>query len=129
MWQDTRTKVNPVMMQPKTVKSYVPVVQTIADEFVERIRRIRDENSEVPADFANEANRWALESICSIALNQRLGLLNSNPDPDSDGQRLISAVHDFFTLTFELEMMPSIWKYYKTPAYKKLIATLHTMTE
>lgn len=77
------------MMQPKTVKSYVPVVQTIADEFVERIRDIRDENSEVPADFVNEANKWALESISCIALDQRLNLM-IDQDPNSDGQQLIS---------------------------------------
>lgn len=89
VWQDTRTKVNPVMMQPKTVKSYVPTVQTIADEFVERIRKLRDEKLEVPADFSNELNKWALESISYIALDQRLNLLTST-DKDSDGQRLIT---------------------------------------
>lgn len=76
-------------MQPKTVKSYVPTVQTIADEMVERIRLIRDENLEVPADFSNELNKWALESISYIALDQRLNLL-TNIDKDSDGQRLIT---------------------------------------
>lgn len=143
---------NPVMMQPKAVKSYVPVVQTIADEFVERIRQIRDDQFIVPADFGNETNKWALESISCIALNQRLELM-TNQDPQSDGQQLISvsdkgkyvstfygvnfllnypplqAVHDFFMLSFELEMKPSIWKYYKTPEYKKLIACLHKMTK
>lgn len=89
MWQDTRTKVNPVMMQPKTVKSYLPAVQAIADEFVERIRTLRDADSQVPADFSNEANKWALESISCIALDQRLNLL-TNHSPDSDGQQLIS---------------------------------------
>lgn len=128
VWQDTRTKVNPVMMQPKTVKSYVPVVQKIADEFVERIRSLRDENMEVPGDFQNEANKWALESIASIALDQRLHLL-TNQDPNSEGQQLITVVHDFFSLSYELEMLPSIWKYYKTPAYKKYMTTLHTMTK
>lgn len=77
------------MMQPKTVKSYIPVVQAIADEFVERIRSIRDENLEVPADFSNETNKWALESISSIALDQRLNLMRDH-DPNSDGQQLIS---------------------------------------
>lgn len=76
------------MMQPKTVKSYVPTVQTIADEFVKRIGSLRDENSEMPADFSNEANKWALESIAYIALDQRLNLM-TNMDPNSDGQKMI----------------------------------------
>lgn len=79
------------MMQPKTVKSYVPTVQTIADEFVQRIRSIRDDRVEVPADFSNELNKWALESISYIALDQRLNLL-TDTNPDSDGQRLIMVI-------------------------------------
>lgn len=136
------------MMQPKNVKSYVPVVHRIADEFVERIRAIRNEKSEVPADFSNETNKWSLESIASIALDQRLHLM-TNEDPKSDGQRLITvgmrvlmslslfyhftftfqAVHDFFSLAFDIEMQPSIWKYYKTPQFKRLTHTMHEMTK
>lgn len=116
-WKDTRTKVNPVMMQPKNVKSYVPVVHKIADEFVERIRAIRNENSEVPADFSNETNKWSLESIASIALDQRLHLM-TNEDPKSDGQRLITvgmrvlmslSLFYHFTFTFRLFTISSHW--------------------
>lgn len=83
-----RTKVNPVMMQPKTVTRYIGTVDTIADDLVARIRSIRDDKGEVPADFSNEMSKWALESIAYIALDQRLGLL-TNTIPDSDGQKLI----------------------------------------
>lgn len=36
-----------------------------------------DENGELPADFGNEMNRFALESIGCIALDTRLGVLDS----------------------------------------------------
>lgn len=39
------------------------------------------------------------------------------------------SVHDFFTLTYDLEVMFSIWKYYKTPPFKQLIKSLHVLTE
>lgn len=38
---------------------------------------MRDENNIVPADFINQMNRYVLESIATISLNQRLGLLDS----------------------------------------------------
>lgn len=76
------------MMQPKTVTRYIGTVDTIADDLVARIRSIRDDKGEVPADFSNEMSKWALESIAYIALDQRLGLL-TNTVPDSDGQKLI----------------------------------------
>lgn len=117
------------MLQPKTVKKYIDPVERIADEFIERIRSIRDSNQEVPADFSNEMNKWALESIACIGLDQRLGLIGGDIGADSDAQKLIQAVHDFINLSFELEIMPSIWKYYKTDTFKKMMQTLHTMTK
>lgn len=79
---------NPVMMHPKTVKRYVGTVDKINEDLITRIRSIRDDNLEVPADFGNEMNKWALESIAYIALDQRLGLL-TDPNPHSEGQKLI----------------------------------------
>lgn len=75
-------------MQPKTMQRYIGVVDGIATEFLERIRATRDLHNEVPADFANEMNKWSLESIAYIALDQRLGLLTET-DPESQGQKLI----------------------------------------
>lgn len=119
---------NPVMMQPKTVTRYIGVVDTIAGDFVNRIRSIRDDKQEVPADFGNEMNKWALESIAYVALNQRLGLL-TDTEENSEGQRLIQSVHEFFVLSYELEVNPSFWKIYETPTYKKMMKCLNTMTE
>lgn len=80
--------VNPVMMQPKTVGRYAGMVDTIAEDFIARIRSIRDDKREVPGDFGNEMNKWALESVAYIAMDQRLGLL-TDTDPESAGQKLI----------------------------------------
>lgn len=82
---------NPIMMQPKTVKLYLKPVEQISNEFVARIRSIRDANNEMPGDFQNELNKWALESISYIALNQRLGLVGPT-DKNLKGQQLISVI-------------------------------------
>lgn len=79
---------NPVMLQPKTAKKYIEPVEQIVEEFCQRIRSIRDANNETPPDFANEMNKWALESIACIGMDTRLGLLG-DIDKDSDAQRMI----------------------------------------
>lgn len=76
------------MLQPKTAKKYIEPVEQISDEFIQRVRAIRDGNDETPADFSNEMNKWALESIACIGLETRLGLLGEI-EKDSDGQRMI----------------------------------------
>lgn len=138
-------------MQPKTVKKYIEPVEQIADDFCARIRSIRDgETNETPPDFGNEMNKWALESIACIGMDTRLGLLG-DIEKNSDAQRMIQvsellqvyllvsfisiglsilqSVHDFFNLSYELEVMPSVWKYVKTPPFKQLIKSLHVLTE
>lgn len=128
-WQDTRTKVNPVMMNPKTVKSYIGAVDQISTDFVQRIRMIRErETQEMPNHFINELNKWSLESISYIALNQRLGLLTEGWET-TKGQELIQAVQVFLNLAFRMEIMPSMWRYYETADYKKVMIALHTVTK
>lgn len=116
------------MLQPKTVKTYIKPVDEVARDFIERIKSIRDGKDEMPADFQNEMNKWALETVGVIALDTRLGVLGQL-DKDSDAQKLIQCVHDFFQLEYELDCVPSIWRYYKTPKFNRMMATLNTMTE
>lgn len=116
------------MLQPKTVRTYIEPVDGVVQDFIERIKSIRDEQNEVPKDFQNEMNKWALETVGIISLDTRLGVLGDIPK-DSDPQKLIQCVHDFFHLSFELEFLPSIWRYYKTPKFQQMMETLDAMTE
>lgn len=83
-WLKMRSAVNPVMMHPKIVKSYIEPVDMVARDFVKKIRLMRDAKDEMPDDFGNELNLWALESIGVIALDQRLGVLAFERNPDTE---------------------------------------------
>lgn len=126
-WLNARSKINPVMLQPKTVRKYVEKVDGVATDFLRKVRRLRNADTlEMPSDFGNELNKWALESIGVIALDDRLGALM---DDSEDGRRIIELVKNFFVLTYELDVALSIWKYYKTEKFKKLMWTFDQMTE
>lgn len=86
-WHNMRTAVSPVMLRPATVRSYVPKVDDIAREFVQKIQLLRDDKCELPADFGTELSLWALESIAMIALDRRLNVMSFQPD--EDGQKLV----------------------------------------
>jgi hypothetical protein len=97
-WYDFRSKVQQVMMQPRATKIYVPGIDEVARDFIDkyanmingdiyslnlvhilRIRNIRDKNDETPSDFLENINEWALESVGLIALDNRLGIFE-NPE-------------------------------------------------
>lgn len=77
-WHKLRREVNPLMLSPKTVRAYMPDVDDIAREFVERLGVLRDANGELPADFLNELGRWSLETLGVMALDRRFGAMRSD---------------------------------------------------
>lgn len=129
-WAKMRSIVSPILLKPATVNAYIPVVDEIATEFCDRLKTLRDDKNELPSNFLYELNKWALETVASIAVNQRLHILGGKKDDvNSKASQLIKAVDDFFVLTFQLEMMPNLWRYMSTPKYKQLMKVFDDLTE
>lgn len=93
-----------------------------------RILKLRDSNSEMPADFGTYLNKWALESITAITINHRLGLLN-NEGKGGEGRDLIDLVRRFIEVSEMLEAQPPLWKIYSTKSFKELMSILDGITK
>ncbi|XP_074037564.1 cytochrome P450 301B1 [Leptinotarsa decemlineata] len=126
-WQSFRSKVNQIMLQPRVAKMYVSSISSTAQEFVDRIDKLRNSDEEVPDDFLNEIHKWSLESIAKVALDVRLGCLDDNSHPDT--QKLIDAVNTFFINVPVLELKIPFWKIFPTPTFAKYIEALDTIRE
>ncbi|XP_034248197.1 probable cytochrome P450 12a4, mitochondrial [Thrips palmi] len=122
-WQDFRTAVNQVMMQPRNTKQYVLPIDRVSQEFVDRMKAIRSDTFEMPPDFFQEIVKWALESITFVALDAELGLLR-NSEPSSEAMKMLEAEHAVFEGMYELDVEPSPWKYISTPAYRRFVAAM-----
>ncbi|XP_017144944.2 probable cytochrome P450 12e1, mitochondrial isoform X2 [Drosophila miranda] len=128
-WGKMRTAVNPILLQPRNAKLYLKNLVQVSDEFLERIRLIRDPVSqEMPDDFTEDIRNLVIESIGSVALNTHLGLLGENRYSDEANQ-LKAALKDFVELGFQLDMMPAIWKYLPVPKFNRLMRSLDTITD
>ncbi|EAA12388.2 AGAP008022-PA [Anopheles gambiae str. PEST] len=127
-WQQLRTIVNPVMMQPKIIRLYVDQVDAVAREFMTIVAELRDAKCEVPADFNQWLNRWALETMGVLALDTRLGVLR--PEQTTGAKAIISLVQKIFDLMYRLEFEPEyvLWKYFQTPSLKLLMQELDNLT-
>ncbi|KAF4523551.1 hypothetical protein B566_EDAN011999 [Ephemera danica] len=120
-WQRFRSYVNPVMMQPRNVRKYNTCIDEIAQEFVNKIPAMLNQNGETSFNFIKELQKWALESISMIALDTRLGCLETNLDPESEPYRLINASMDVFDLLFHLDAKFQLWKYVTTPTWRRFV--------
>ncbi|XP_043268875.1 probable cytochrome P450 49a1 isoform X2 [Venturia canescens] len=124
-WYNFRSKVQQVMLQPRTAGMYIGAIEEASSAFVRRIEKIKDEHDEVPGHFLNEINKWSLESIARIALDTRLGCMDD--DSNVETQRLIDAVHTFFTNVGILELKIPFWKLFPTPTWRKYVEALDTI--
>lgn len=56
-----------------------------------------------------------------VALDKQLGLLKDSSTKDEKVSLLFKSLDEFFTYTADLEVKPSVWRYFKTPLLKKLM--------
>ncbi|SPP73511.1 probable cytochrome P450 12b2, mitochondrial [Drosophila guanche] len=127
-WADIRNKVNPVLMKVQNVRQNLPQLDQIAKEFIDKLESQRDpETHLLQADFHDQLKNWAFESISFVALNTRMGLLSDQPDPNA--ALLAGHMSDFFNYSFQYDVQPSIWPYYKTRGFKRFLKTYDDITE
>lgn len=120
-WQKLRSIVNPILMQPRVVSHYIPHMDSVANDFIEKMRYLatKDPNNEMPDNFLSEIAKWACESVGVIALDSRLGILDPNLSPDSDAQQFIDDVNQFFTLLYKIDVIPNLSLFISTPLWRK----------
>ncbi|CAG9799187.1 unnamed protein product [Chironomus riparius] len=121
-WDNFRARVQQVMLQANAAKKYISPLNEIADDFLDHLEVILDEKSELPGKFLPELYKWALESVCRVALDTRLGCLSQNSNPES--KKIIAAINTFFWRVAEVELRLPIWRFYKTKSYKEYTGAL-----
>ena len=111
------------MMQPKTVALYVPKIDQVARDFVALTADSRNiQTNQTPADYGMWCQRYALESIGLVALDRRLNVLA--PTEANRGTLLAASVDKMFNLVYELDFLPSLWRYWTTPKFVRLMRVL-----
>ncbi|XP_043642708.1 probable cytochrome P450 12d1 proximal, mitochondrial [Drosophila teissieri] len=124
-WGKLRSALNPIFMQPRGLRMYYEPLSNINNEFIERIKEIRDPKTlEVPEDFTDEICRLVFESLSLVAFDRQMGMIRKNRD-NADAWTLFQTSRDIFRLTFELDIQPSMWKIVSTPTYRRMMRTLN----
>lgn len=97
----------------------------VAHSKICRIRLIRDPNTlEMPADFEDHIQRWLLESVSLVALDKQLGLLREHNENHANGMKILSALNTIFTLGYDLEWKPSLWRRVSTPKFRRVMQAM-----
>ncbi|KAH8280331.1 hypothetical protein KR018_002883, partial [Drosophila ironensis] len=124
-WGQLRSALNPIFMQPRGLSMYYEPLSNINNEFIERIKEIRDPKTmEVPEAFMEEISRLVFESLALVGFDRQMGAIRKNRN-NPDALTLFQTSRDIFRLTFSLDFQPSMWKIISTPTYRKMIRVLN----
>lgn len=117
-WYRLRSAVQQMMMRPKAVTVYLPLVENVADAFIQRLKKIRVESNLIP-NLRNEISKWNVQSAAATVFEMDLDCLNARPN--SEVQRMIDANTEMFQLTAYLKFRIPFHKWFKTPTWKRLV--------
>ncbi|XP_068975698.1 probable cytochrome P450 12a5, mitochondrial [Bombus flavifrons] len=118
-WVEVREKVEQIFGQ--IAPSFFGKIDTICDEVITRIYKIRNRQNEVSASFHEDMIRWALECFYDVTFNKRLGFLESpGYNPTSETSRIINALLTAHKYMSRCETGFQVWRFFLTPFAKKL---------
>lgn len=116
-WYKLRSAVQQMMMRPKAVTVYLPEVEKVADDFIERLKSIRVESKLIPK-LRNEIAKWNVKSAAATVFDMDLDCLNISPNDEV--QKIIDANTEMFERTAQLKFMIPIHKQFNTTKWKRV---------
>ena len=116
-WARLRSQFRRPLLLAKNINAYDRVMDQVSLDLVRYIRSItRCKDKLIVHDFGDDLYRWALESICAIMLDSRIGCLDTIPKSSSSGpsnnhnnqpDQLIWAAHQTNEAVMETEQYNS----------------------
>nr|XP_012632586.1 25-hydroxyvitamin D-1 alpha hydroxylase, mitochondrial isoform X2 [Microcebus murinus] len=107
-WQRLRSLLAPLLLRPHAAAGYAGTLDSVVCDLVRRLRRQRGRGTGPPSlvrDVAGEFYKFGLEGIAAVLLGSRLGCLEAEVPPDTEG--FIRAVGSVFVSTLLTMAMPS----------------------
>eukprot|EP00058_Branchiostoma_floridae_P018710 XP_002604199.1 hypothetical protein BRAFLDRAFT_73459 [Branchiostoma floridae] len=122
-WRQLRYAAQSKLLNPKSVSSFVPVLDEISRDFVEKLRTGRSAATLEPTiDLDAELRKWSLESVVSATLGIRLGCLQKHRQiPDKDTEDLLQSSDAFLDTWSKLELGPPLYMLYPTKTWRKFL--------
>ncbi|XP_023219541.1 cytochrome P450 302a1, mitochondrial-like [Centruroides sculpturatus] len=112
-WWRLRRQVN-WMLLSEVVQFTFPKTVNLADDFVKRVRLIRDDKNEI-GNFLKEIYRFTLEASALVCFGKRFSNFDEKAEDD-----ILTATEDTLESMGKTLLEPPLWKLIKTPIYRKL---------
>ncbi|XP_028640137.1 cytochrome P450 11B1, mitochondrial-like, partial [Grammomys surdaster] len=119
-WRFNRLQLNPNVLSPKAVQNFVPLVDMIARDFADNLKKKMLENfhGSFSLDIQSNIFNYTIEASHFVIFGERLGLLGHDLSPGS--LKFIHALHSMFKSTTQLMFLPrSLTRWTSTRVWKE----------
>lgn len=117
-WYRLRSGVQQLMMRPQAVTEYLPLVDKVADDFIERLKSVRVGSNLIP-NLRNEIAKWNVKSAAATVFQMNLDCLNISPN--SEVQKMIDANTEMFQLSADLKFRLPFHTQFVTRRWKRIV--------
>ncbi|KAK5650803.1 hypothetical protein RI129_001832 [Pyrocoelia pectoralis] len=119
VWHNLRSSLTSELTSPRTIGSFLPVIDQIVEEWCTSIRQQRISGKYIN-DLKPLAEQLGLEVTCALVLGRRMGFLQSD-GPSPTARALAVAVHEHFLACRDTFYGLPFWKLWATPSYTHLV--------
>ncbi|XP_035883874.1 cholesterol side-chain cleavage enzyme, mitochondrial isoform X3 [Phyllostomus discolor] len=121
-WKKDRLALNQEVMSPGAMKNFIPLLDTVSQDFVSVLhRRIERGSGKFSGDISDDLFRFAFESITHVIFGERLGMLEEIVDPEA--QQFIDAVYQMFHTSVPMLMLPpDLFRLLRTKTWRDHVA-------
>ena len=112
-WYEVRKAVQKVVMRPNSAMHYVPEVEEIVLELIDKIEAEKD--SQGKYELNNELKKFATDAISLMFIGKKLGAMQDS----EDGKLIIENIEKLLEIWAEIFMLP-LWLQKLTPHISKM---------
>ncbi|XP_069948756.1 probable cytochrome P450 49a1 isoform X4 [Cherax quadricarinatus] len=128
-WWRVRSKVQAPVLKPQNVLTYLKDMDQVTLDFLDRISRLRNSEGQITVNFQEELSKWALESICLVALNQRVQCFDPSLPSGSQPELIVKAAQTLMNAVKECETGLKLWKIFPTKTFTQLKDSMEILTK
>uniref|UniRef100_A0A8C6REF3 steroid 11beta-monooxygenase n=1 Tax=Nannospalax galili TaxID=1026970 RepID=A0A8C6REF3_NANGA len=129
-WHFNRLRLNPKVLSPKAVEKFVPMVDTVARDFSEALKKkvLQNARGSLTLDIQPSIFNYTIEASNFALFGERLGLLGHDISPGS--LKFIHALKSMFKSTSQLMFLPrSLTSWTSTQVWKEHFEAWDDITE
>nr|XP_034373082.1 cytochrome P450 11B2, mitochondrial isoform X2 [Arvicanthis niloticus] len=129
-WRFNRLRLNPNVLSPKAVQKFVPMVDMVARDFLETLKKkvLQNARGSLTMDVQSNLFNYTIEASNFALFGERLGLLGHDLSPGS--LKFIHALHSVFKSTTQLMFLPkSLTRWTSTRVWKEHFESWDVISE